>query len=127
MALPDGKRSVAKNLNHEGRNQSEHSHLPQGYLAINIHVIFIITLSNTPTYFFFCFVDVGATLREAWTSLGGTGILTEFTLEDGESNGIPRELLAGRPFNPPGVVDKVPNELPIDKKVTYKWMKRRSF
>lgn len=25
-------------------------------------------------------------------------MLTEFTLEDGESNGIPRELLAGRPF-----------------------------
>lgn len=79
------------------------------------------------TYFFFCFVDVGATLREACTSLDGTGILTEVTLEDGESNGIPRELLAGRPFKPLGVVDKVPNELPVDGKAKYKWMKQQSF
>lgn len=50
------------------------------------------------THFFFCFVAVGATLIEARTSFGVTGMLTEFTLEDGESNGIPRELLAGRPF-----------------------------
>ena len=50
------------------------------------------------THFFFCFVAVGATLIEARTSFGVTGMLTEFTLEDGESNGIPRVLLAGRPF-----------------------------
>ena len=81
-------------------------------------LLLIIPQSNRrcSTYFFFCFVDVGATLREAWTSLGGTGILTEFTLEAGESNGIPRELLAGRPFKLPGVDDKVPNELPVDNK-----------
>ena len=38
-------------------------------------------------------------MTEARTSLGVTGILTEFTFGDVGSNGIPRELLAlGRPF-----------------------------
>ena len=37
-------------------------------------------------------------MREARTSLGVTGILTEFTLDDVESNGIPKELLPGKPF-----------------------------
>lgn len=38
------------------------------------------------SYFsFFCFVDVGATLTEARTSLGVTGMLTELTLDDCES------------------------------------------
>ena len=69
------------------------------------------------TYFFFCFVDVGATLIEACTSLGGTGMLTEFTLEDAESNGIPRELLAGRPFKPLGGVDRELNEPPAKDKL----------
>ena len=73
------------------------------------------------TYFFFCFVDVGATLREACTSLGGTGILTEFTLADGESKGIPRELLAGSPFNPLGGVDKLLSELPVCGIENKKW------
>ena len=76
-------------------------------------------LHETPqsAYFFFCFVDVGATLIEACTSLGVTGILTEFTLVDAGSNGIPRELLAGRPFKPLGGVDRVLKELPVKKKI----------
>ena len=37
-------------------------------------------------------------MREARTSLGVTGILTEFTLDDVESNGNPKELLPGKPF-----------------------------
>ena len=37
-------------------------------------------------------------MREARTSLGVTGILTEFTLDDVKSNGIPKELLPGKLF-----------------------------
>ena len=36
---------------------------------------------------------------------------------DAGSNGIPRELLAGRPFKPLGGVDRVLNELPVKKKI----------
>ena len=68
------------------------------------------------TYFFFCLVDVGATLIEARTSLGVTGMLTEFTVEDGESKGIPRVLLAGRPFKPPDGAGKLLNEPPAVEK-----------
>ena len=57
-----------------------------------------LTSQADTTLIFFCFVEVGATLREARTSLGVTGILTEFTLDDVESNGIPKELLPGQPF-----------------------------
>ena len=48
-----------------------------------------------------------------------------FTLEDGESNGIPRELLAGSPFKPLGVLDKVPNEPPVDGKAKCKWRSKQ--
>ena len=34
---------------------------------------------------------------------------------DAGSNGIPRELLAGRPFKPLGGVDRVLKELPVKK------------
>lgn len=62
---------------------------------------------------------VGATLTEARTSLGVTGILTELTFGDVDSNGIPRELLVlGRPFKlfGGGGVGKLFNVPPVIKK-----------
>ena len=40
-------------------------------------------------------------------------MLTELTLDDCESKGIPKLLLAGRPFNPLDWLPKVPIEFPI--------------
>ena len=62
---------------------------------------------------------MGATFTEARTSLGVTGILTELTFGDVDSNGIPRELLVlGRPFKlfGGGGVGKLFNVPPVIKK-----------
>lgn len=61
---------------------------------------------------------MGATFTEARTSLGVTGILTELTFGDVDSNGIPRELLVlGRPFKLfGGGVGKLFNVPPVTKK-----------
>ena len=49
------------------------------------HLKCALSITIKCTHFFFCFVDVGATLTEARTSLGVTGMLTELTLDDCES------------------------------------------
>ena len=55
-------------------------------------------------------------MREARTSLGVTEILTEFTLDDVESNGIPKKLLPGKPFKLFDGADKLLTVPPVVSK-----------